>query len=153
MPSYLTITGKTSRTGIPGYRVMDAEQKKEDLSGLEEVTRPELVAVVFSVGDREFSIELKYLREISELSEVVPLPLSPHYIEGITHLRGTAIPVVNMARLKDISERPGGQRWLMVLEVGENLLGLVSDQMPDLSTEYRGEIINVPELYETYRVR
>ncbi len=132
---------------------MDREQKRDDLSGLDEIATPELVAVVFTVGDKKFSIELKYLREISELGEIVPLPLSPSYIEGITHIRGMAIPVVNMAKLKDINEEPGMQRWLMVLEVGENLLGLVSNQMPDLSTEFTGEIINVPEFYETYRVR
>ena len=125
----------------------------ESIEPIEEYVAPELNACIFRVGDQEFSIELDYLKEIAELSEVVPLPLSPPYIEGITHLRGVAIPVVNIAVLRDIPEEKATYRWLIVLEVGRFPLAIVVNDMPDLSADFRGEQINVTEFFETYRVR
>ncbi len=114
---------------------------------------PELKACVFTVGGREFSVELEYLSEIAELAEVVPLPLSPPYIEGITHLRGMAIPVINFAVLKDLKEEKAAERRLLVLEIGRSMLGIAVNEMPDLSTDFRGELISVPEFFEAYRVK
>ncbi|MEC4686677.1 MAG: chemotaxis protein CheW [Nitrospirota bacterium] len=70
----------------------------------EEYGTPELKACIFSVGGQEFSVDMAYLKGIAELSEIVPLPLSPSYIEGITSLRGMAVPVVNLATLKELHE-------------------------------------------------
>ncbi|GBD98255.1 chemotaxis protein CheW [bacterium BMS3Abin07] len=114
---------------------------------------PELMSCLFSVGSQEFSIDLDYLKEITELSEIVPLPLSPSYIEGVTHLRGAAVPVVKFATLKGIPEEMATERWLIVLEVNRELLGITVNEMPDLGINYRGELINVPEFFETYRIR
>ncbi|NOZ25799.1 MAG: hypothetical protein GXO94_06905 [Nitrospirae bacterium] len=119
----------------------------------EEYVTPEPRVCVFTVGGREFSVEMEYLKGVAELSEVIPLPLSPSYVEGITSLRGTAVPVVNLAVLKEIPEDRASERWLVVLEVEKALLGITVNEMPDLSADYKGEFIDVPEFFETYRVR
>jgi len=118
----------------------------------EEYATPELRACIFSIGEREFSVDMEYLKGVEELSEVVPLPLSPSYVEGITSLRGAAVPVVNLAVLKEIQEEKASQRWLIVLEVDGNLLGITVNELPDLAADYRGEFIDVPEFFETYRL-
>ncbi len=119
----------------------------------EEYATPDLKACTFSVGGRAFAVDMDYLKGIAELSDIVPLPLSPPYIEGITSLRGVAVPVVNLAILKDIHEEKAGERWLIVLDVERTLLGIAVNEMPDLVTDYVGEFIDVPEFFETYRLR
>ncbi|HEC97066.1 MAG TPA: hypothetical protein ENI58_02760 [Nitrospirae bacterium] len=119
----------------------------------EEYATPELKACIFSVGGQEFSVDMGYLKGIAELSAIVPLPLSPSYIEGITSLRGVAVPVVNLATLKDIQEEKAAERWLIVLEVERTLFGITVNEMPDLVADYRGELIDVPDFFETYRLR
>jgi len=119
----------------------------------EEYATPELKACIFSVGGQEFSVDMAYLKGIAELSEIVPLPLSPSYIEGITSLRGVAVPVVNLATLKEIYEEKATERWLIVLEVERTLFGIIANEMPDLAADYRGEFIDVPEFFETHRLR
>ncbi len=119
----------------------------------EEYGTPELKACIFSVGGQEFSVDMAYLKGIAELSEIVPLPLSPSYIEGITSLRGMAVPVVNLATLKELHEEKAPERWLIVLEVERTLFGITVNEMPDLVADYRGELIDVPDFFETYRLR
>ncbi len=119
----------------------------------EEYATPELKACIFSVGGQEFSVDMGYLKGIAELSDISPLPLSPPYIEGLTSLRGEAVPVVNLATLKELQEEKATERWLIVLEVERTLFGIIANEMPDLAADYRGEFIDVPEFFETHRLR
>ncbi len=119
----------------------------------EEYATPDLKACTFSVGERVYSVDMEYLRGVAELTEVVPLPLSPSYVEGIAPLRGSAVPVVNLAVLKETPEEKASERWLIVLEVEREFLGIAVNEMPDLSEDYKGEFIDVPEFFEAYRVR
>lgn len=142
-----------SADGTDETQPTEAAQETESAEDIEEYITPDLKACIFTVGGEEFSIELDYLKEIAELSEVVPLPLSPPYIEGITHQRGEAIPVVNIAVLRNIHEERAAARWLIVLEIENDRFGIAVNEMPDLSSDYRGELINISEFFETHRVR
>ena len=62
---------------------------------------PALNACTFRVGDQTFSIPLQYVKEITEVSEIFPLPLTPPYVDGVVHLRGYAIPVINIGKIKN----------------------------------------------------
>ncbi|NOY39983.1 MAG: hypothetical protein GXO95_07120 [Nitrospirae bacterium] len=129
------------------------EQTENSGNPEEEYTTPDLKACTFSVGGQEFSVDMRYLKGIAELSEIVPLPLTPPYIEGITSMRGVAVPVVNLATLKEIQEEKAAERWLIVLEVERTFFGITVNEMPDLVSDYRGELIDVPEFFEIYRLR
>ena len=113
---------------------------------------PQLNACTFKVGSRTFSIPLQYVKEITEVSEIFPLPLTPPYVDGIVHLRGYTIPVINIGRIKEISEEQKKVRHLIVLDLGKEIFGIAVNEMPDLNAEFSGEMINVKKFYETYRV-
>ena len=117
-----------------------------------EYSSPELNACTFKVGSQTFSIPLQYVKEITEVSEIFPLPLTPPYIDGVVHLRGYTIPVVNIGRIKYISEEQKKVRQLIILDLGKEKFGIAVNEMPDLNAEFSGEMINVKKFYETYRV-
>lgn len=119
---------------------------------LREPETSQLTACTFNVGDRTFSVPLQYVKEITEISEIFPLPLTPPYIDGVVHLRGSAIPVINMGRIKDIDEEQKKVRQLIVLDLGSDKIGIAVNEMPDLNARFSGELINVKKLYETYRI-
>ncbi len=133
--------------------VPESPENPESSETVEEYLTPDLKACIFSVGGRRFSVDLDYLREIAEVTDIVPLPLSPSYIEGIAHVRGLAVPVMNLAALKGLTEEEGDRRWLIVFEVGRDHFGVTVQEMPDLSEDYGGEYLDIPEMFETYRVR
>ncbi|NLO96929.1 MAG: chemotaxis protein CheW, partial [Peptococcaceae bacterium] len=51
--------------------------------------------VVFTVGNEEYGLPVQYVKEITLLTDVHPLPQAPFYIQGLINLRGQALPVVN----------------------------------------------------------
>ncbi len=110
------------------------------------------MACIFNVGSRTFSVSLQYVQEIIEVSEIFPLPLTPPYIDGIVHLRGYAIPVINMARIKNIEEDQEKEKQLIVLAFENIKFGIAVSEMPKLGAEFSGELINVREFIESYRI-
>jgi purine-binding chemotaxis protein CheW len=83
----------------------------------------------FLLGDEEFALPAPAIREVVSYPErVTPMPLSPSYLEGIFTLRGTAIPVVNLARIfnPDAPKAGPGQK-IAILDHDDVLVGLVFD--------------------------
>ena len=124
----------------------------EDNNGEEQRVSPEIKACVFSVGERVFSLPIENLMEIAELEEVVPLPLSPDYIDGIAHHRGEAIPVLNLGTVFGVEEKASLHRWLLIVQIEGELVGLSLNTMPDLSYDFNGEVIDPYGFFESYRV-
>ncbi len=50
----------------------------------------------FMMNSNEYSIPILKVQEIVNVPSVTKLPQAPHYIEGITNLRGRIRPVVNL---------------------------------------------------------
>ncbi len=118
----------------------------------EEQVSKELKACTFSVGGEVLSIPMEHVREIAEVSEIYPLPLTPTYMDGIVHLRGVAIPVVNIGRIRDVFEEQKKIKQLIVVDSDGEQFGIVVNERPDLKTEFSGELIDIDKFYETYRV-
>ena len=113
---------------------------------------PQLNACTFNVGSQTFSIPLQYVKEITETSEIFPLPLTPSYVDGIVHIRGFAIPVINLGKIKNITEEQKKVKQLIILDSGSDTFGIAVNEMPDLNAEFLGELINVKKFYEKYRI-
>jgi purine-binding chemotaxis protein CheW len=54
--------------------------------------------VIFHVKDESFAVPLAEVQEIIRMPDVVRLPLSPRSLEGLANLRGTVLPVINLAK-------------------------------------------------------
>ncbi len=132
-----------------------SNQKTENTTNvqMEKVESPELKACTFNVGNQTFSIPLLYVKEITEANEIYPLPLTPAYVEGIFHLRGSAIPVLSIGKLKNIQEEQSHNKQLIVLDLGGDQLGIAVNEIPDLRTEFSGELLDVQKIYQTYRIK
>ncbi len=127
-------------------------EEAADIQAEEEQVSKELKACTFSVGGEVFSIPMEHVREIAEVSEIFPLPLTPPHVDGIVHLRGVAIPVINIARIKEIIEEQQKIKQLIVVDSDGEKFGIVVNERPDLKTEFSGELIDIQKFYETYRV-
>ncbi|QBE67518.1 chemotaxis protein CheW [Pseudoduganella lutea] len=83
----------------------------------------------FHLGGEEFALPALALREVVAYPErVTRMPLSPACLEGIFTLRGTAIPIVNLARIFD-PQAPGAgaHQKIAILDHEDVLVGLVFD--------------------------
>jgi len=81
----------------------------------------------FLLGSDEFALPAMCIREVVNFPErMTAVPLAPHYLEGMFTLRGSVIPVVNLARLFDPSVPKGeAHHKIAIIEHQDVLVGLL----------------------------
>jgi purine-binding chemotaxis protein CheW len=99
----------------------------------------ELCAV--RVGEEEYLIDLRRVREIVTPLPVTPVPRSPEFVDGVCHLRGEIVPVVDVRKRLGVEARPLGRRARFVLvRVAGQVLALAVDAVTEVLRVPRGEI-------------
>lgn len=53
--------------------------------------------LTFLIGDDEYGISILRVREIAEYRTLTPVPMTPAWMRGVMNLRGTVVPVVDLA--------------------------------------------------------
>ncbi|WP_051971493.1 chemotaxis protein CheW [Massilia sp. 9096] len=83
----------------------------------------------FYLDGQEFALDAACIREVVGMpGRMTRLPLSPDCLEGIFMLRGSAIPVLNLARIFDpCAPAAGAEQRVAIIEHEEVLVGLVFD--------------------------
>lgn len=76
-------------------------------------------ACAFTLDGRRFAVDVAEAREVVVFEEVTPLPLAPSFVLGLANLRGTVMPVVDLAPLLGLPAREAkGQTLGLVLAHG-----------------------------------
>jgi purine-binding chemotaxis protein CheW len=86
----------------------------------------------FMLGQDMFAIGILAVREILEYAGVTPVPQMPPAISGVINLRGTAVPVLDLALRLERAPSPIGKRTcIIVVEVdgddGPFVIGILVD--------------------------
>jgi len=88
----------------------------------------------FRLQSGEFAIPIMRVREIINLPEITHIPQSLSYFRGITNLRGSVIPVVDLKKLMHIPEMEGGNTKVIVISTGRITYGLLVDGITGVIT-------------------
>jgi len=107
-------------------------QRAQELSGSSENTRPDqeetLSVVSFLLAKETYAIEIRYLLETIQLKELAKVPGVPPYIVGISNLRGTLFPVIDLKRMFNM---PGkgltAEIKIIILHAENTILGILTD--------------------------
>jgi purine-binding chemotaxis protein CheW len=115
--------------------------------------RPPTSFLTFWIGGDLFALPLARAREIARCDAITKVPNTPPCLRGVTNLRGTVIPVVDLAPRFDRSLTTIGARTcIVVLEVdwtGESLtMGLVVDSVGHVSA-IETEIVSTSSSFST----
>ena len=79
--------------------------------------------VVFVIGDQQFAIPLRDVREIARKSKITELPGTPSWLYGVTNLRGQILSVTDLRNLLHISSaRPTVGEKIIVIHSQQNSL-------------------------------
>lgn len=112
--------------------------------------RPELQLVVFRVREEEFGLEISTVLEISRWLPITHLPEAPGGIDGVVNLRGRVIPVVDMAKqfglAPHVTRCPTAR--IVVVEAGEDTMGLLVDEVPEVLRISEQDVEPTPELMQ-----
>lgn len=86
--------------------------------------------VTLGLGNERYGIEVTKTREIIARYEIVPLPKTPEFIEGIISLRGDIIPVVDLRKRFELPSRDrDADTRIIVIEMRDFSVGIQVDRV------------------------
>lgn len=105
--------------------------------------------VSFKLDKIEYGIDILSVHEILRIPEITRLPNAPEYIKGVINLRGNVIPVVDIRMRFGMPSAPVTElSRIIVVEIGEKLVGLMVDNVYQVIRLSRSRIDEPHELIE-----
>jgi purine-binding chemotaxis protein CheW len=103
--------------------------------------------ITFRVGEQEYGVDITDVREIRGWTPATPLPKTPGYVRGVINLRGTVLPIVDMAERMGLPPTEPSQRHVIVVVwIHGQLVGLLVDAVCDILPVPPEELQATPDL-------
>lgn len=110
-----------------------------------------LEIIAFRLHDQEFCVKTTTIREIRGWAPSTPIPHSPPDVIGVMNLRGTVIPIIDLAHKLGMKSTEANERSaIVVAEVHSMVVGLVVDRVSDILTIRSEQIQPVPEVTTSF---
>ncbi|MFP4698436.1 MAG: chemotaxis protein CheW [Eubacteriales bacterium] len=103
--------------------------------------------VVFKLDHEEYGLDIMNVYVIEKYQEVVKVPNTPEYIEGIINLRGEVLPIYSLRKkfnLKDIDNNEDTK--VIVTYTNDMKIGFVVDSVSEIITIDEDDIQGAPRL-------
>ncbi len=81
----------------------------------------------FNVNSSEYMVPILKVREIISMPDITALPHLPDYVKGISNLRGSIIPIVNLKTLLNSSNGEDAGTIVIVIATGKIIFGIIVD--------------------------
>lgn len=106
--------------------------------------------LVFTLGEEDYAIDILKVQEIRGYENVTRIANTPEFMKGVTNLRGIIVPIVDL-RIKFNLESVeyNDQTVVIVLNIGERVVGIVVDSVSDVTTLKNDQIKPPPEFSTT----
>lgn len=94
-----------------------------------------------------YGIAITYVNEIIGIQQITELPETPDYIRGLINLRGRIVPIVDVRiRFGKPLAEYNDRTCVIVINVGDDTVGLVVDTIADVVSIEDRDILNPPSL-------
>jgi len=92
-------------------------------------------AISFAIGNDQYAVDIMAVREIKVWSEITHLPKQPEYVRGVLNLRGVIVPIVDLrCRFGQGMTEATALHIVIVVQIGEQIVGLLADRVLDIVT-------------------
>ena len=89
----------------------------------------------FSLDNQDYAVDIMAVREIRGWTQPTNLPCTPDYVCGVINLRGTVLPILNLAARLGLGAREVSDRSVViVLFVEDRTFGITVDAVSDILT-------------------
>ena len=103
--------------------------------------------IAFRVGDQEYCVDIMTVREIRGWTPATALPHAPGYVRGVINLRGSVLPIVDLAaRLGLEAAEPTSRHVIIIAQIGEQIAGFLVDAVSDILTIQDGQMQPTPDV-------
>ncbi|CAJ0853059.1 hypothetical protein AMST5_00610 [freshwater sediment metagenome] len=103
--------------------------------------------IAFHVGEQTYCIDIITVREIRGWTPATPLPHAPSFVRGVINLRGSVLPVVDLAaRLGLPIKEPTARHAVIVVQSNGQIVGLLVEAVSNIMTIAPDAIQPTPEV-------
>lgn len=110
-------------------------------------SKGEIELLSFRVGEQEYSVDIMSVREIRGWTRATTLPHAPHYVRGVINLRGTVLPVIDLAMRLGLPPTDLGERSaIIVVDSGGRTVGIRVDAVSDILSVPMDSLATPPDV-------
>ncbi|MBP1852219.1 chemotaxis protein CheW [Rhizobium halophytocola] len=110
-----------------------------------------LEIIAFRLHDQEFCVKTTTIREIRGWAPSTPIPHSPADVIGVMNLRGSVIPIIDLAYKLGMKSTVANERSaIVVAEVHNMVIGMLVDRVSDILTIPSSQVQPVPEVSASF---
>jgi purine-binding chemotaxis protein CheW len=110
-----------------------------------------LEIIAFRLHDQEFCVKTTTIREIRGWAPSTPIPHSPPEVIGVMNLRGSVIPIIDLAYKLGMKSTVANERSaIVVAEVHNMVIGMLVDRVSDILTVPSSQVQPVPEITASF---
>lgn len=114
------------------------------------VATSQMELLTFRLSEQDYALDIMSVREIRSWSKATPLPHSPAFMKGVINLRGTVLPVMDLAeRLSLPAPAQSSRSVIIVVHHEDNVTGLLVDAVSDIVTLTPDDLQSPPEMAAT----
>lgn len=115
------------------------------------VTGEEVKMLTFSLDNVFYGVNVNQVREVKNFEGATPVPCAPHYVKGVTNLRGEVVPVIDLRKRIGLGERKDNGAEIMVIVQDKHPIGVIVDSVIEVLTIQKKDIETGPESLITGR--
>ena len=91
--------------------------------------------VIFELGKEQFGIEIAAVEGIVKMQEITRIPYAPSYMEGITNLRGSVLPVIDLRKRFGLQEEEETRDTRIITVNMDNIkIGMIVSSVTEVLT-------------------
>ncbi len=103
--------------------------------------------VTFNLAQEEYGVNILQVQEINRMVEITDVPQTDHYVEGIINLRGKVIPIIDLRKKFNMTNREyDNHTRIVVVDVNNETIGLVVDGVSEVLRVPAGSLEAAPQL-------
>lgn len=106
-----------------------------------------LECVTFSVGGQIYCLDIMLIREIRRWVPVTPLPHADPQVLGVINLRGSVIPIYDLAVHFGITRTaPSARNVVIVVDVQGSSFGILVESVSEILTVNKSDVQETPRM-------
>ncbi len=109
----------------------------------------EIELLSFLLGGEEYAVMVDDVREVLKIRDRTLVPNAPDYILGVTSLRGTMLPIIDLCKRLGLPTGESSEKSrIVVVSVADESVGLLVDRVTGVFRVMPDEIKPPPENIE-----
>ena len=89
--------------------------------------------VVFELADEHYGVDIAAVEGIIKMQNITAVPHAPAFVEGVTNLRGSVLPVLDLRkRFSMPAADETNETRIVVVEMGGDSVGMVVDAVSEV---------------------